>query len=69
MKFKLSRKERRHLERFVRETKDKLEYARGTAIMMRWRGGMVRDVARQLNVCMGAVFRWERLTGGRGSTA
>lgn len=61
MKFRLTRKERRHLDRFVRETKDKLEYARGTAIMMRWSGVVVKDVARQLNVCMGAVFKWERL--------
>jgi transposase len=66
MKFRLTRKERRHLDRFVRETKDKLEYARGTAIMMRWRGVMVKDVASQLNVCMGVVFKWERLYRQRG---
>jgi len=61
MKFKLTRKERRHLERFIRETKDKLEYARGTAILMRWRGKKVKDVAKELNICEGAVFKWERV--------
>lgn len=59
MKFKLTRKERRHLERLVRETKNKLEYARGTAVLMRWRGKKVKDTARELNVCEGAVFKWE----------
>jgi transposase len=59
MKFKLTRKERRHLERFARETKNKLEYARGTAMLMRWRGKKVKDVARELNVCEGTVFKWE----------
>lgn len=61
MKFGLTRKERRHLERFVRETRDKREYTRGTAILMRWRGKKAKEVARELNVCMGAVFKWERL--------
>jgi transposase len=66
MKFRLSRRERRHLERFVRETRDKAEYARGTAILMRWRGKTVKEVARELNVCMGAVFKWERLYRRKG---
>lgn len=61
MKFKLTRKERRHLEKFVRETKDKREYARGTAILMRWRGKTAKEVARELNVCDRAVFKWERV--------
>jgi transposase len=61
MKFKLTRNERRHLDSFVRETKDKQEYARGTAILMRWRGKKAKDVAKELNVCMGAVFKWERV--------
>lgn len=60
MKFSLTRQERRHLEKFVRETREKREYARGTAILMRWRGTKAKDVARQLNVTMDAVFRWER---------
>jgi transposase len=59
MRFKLTRNERRHLEKLVRETKDKQEYTRGTAVLMRWRGKTAREVARELNVCMGAVFRWE----------
>ena len=61
MKFRLTRKERRHLERFVRETKDKGEYARGTGVLMRWRGKKAKDVARELNVSMDAVFKWEWL--------
>lgn len=61
MKYRLTRKERRHLERFVRETRDKGEYARGTALLMRWRGKKAKDVARELNVSMDAVFKWERL--------
>ena len=60
MKFKLTRQERRHLDGFVRETKDKQEYARGTGILMRWRGKTAREVAEQLNVCDRAVFKWER---------
>lgn len=61
MEFKLTRKERRHIEKFIKETKDKLEYARGTAILMRWRGKKAKDVARELNVCEGAIFKWERV--------
>lgn len=60
MKFRLTRKERRHLERFVRETKDKGEHTRGTGILMRWREKKAKDVARELNVSMDAVFKWER---------
>jgi len=66
MKFKLIRKERRHLDSFVRETRDKQEYARGTAILMRWRGKKAKDVARELNVCMGAVFKWEHVYRRKG---
>jgi transposase len=60
MKFKLTRLGRRHLAKFVRETKDKREYARGTAILMRWRGKNAREVAEQLNVSDRAVFKWQR---------
>ena len=59
MKFELTRQDRRHLDKFVRETKDKREYARGTAILMRWRGKPAREVAEQLNVSDRAVFKWE----------
>jgi transposase len=57
MKFKLTGKERRHLDGLVRETKDKQEYARGTGMLMKWTGKKAEDVARELNVCMGAVFK------------
>jgi transposase len=60
MKFRLTRTERRRLDRFVRETKDTREYARATAILMRWRRRKAKDVARELNVCTRAVFKWER---------
>lgn len=66
MKFKLTRKERRHLEKFIRETKDKQEYARATAILMRWRGKKAKDVARELNVTIRTVFGWERAYRERG---
>jgi hypothetical protein len=35
MKFSLTRKVLRHLERFVTGAEDKCEYARGTAMLMR----------------------------------
>ena len=60
-RFGLSRKDRRILERFVRTTGDKAEYMRGTALLMRARGKKVKEVARELNVCMGAVFKWSSL--------
>ncbi|MEP0824062.1 MAG: helix-turn-helix domain-containing protein [Nitrososphaera sp.] len=28
---------------------------------MRWRGKKAKDVARELNVCEGAIFKWERV--------
>lgn len=58
-KFKLTRKERRALERLRRDAKDKLEYVRATCLLMRWRGEEAKDVAKQLSVSMGAVFKWE----------
>jgi transposase len=61
VKFRLTRTERRHLERLVRDTRDKGEYARGTGVLMRWRGKKAKDVARELNVSIDAVFKWERL--------
>lgn len=66
MKFKLTRMERRHLEKFIGETKDKQEYARGTAILMRWRGKKAKDVARELNITTRTVFGWERAYRERG---
>jgi len=66
MKFKLTRQERRHLDRFLRETRDKQEYARATGILMRWRGKTAREVAEQLNVSDRAVFKWERAYRGSG---
>ena len=61
MKFKLTRNEKRNLSRFVKRTKDKMEYARASAILMRSKGMKVKQVASSLQVCMGAVFKWERL--------
>lgn len=61
MKFKLDRNEKRALSRFVKRTKDKMEYARASAILMRSKGMSVEQVAGSLQVCMGAVFKWERL--------
>ena len=58
-KFRLTRKERRALERLTRDAKDKLEYIRATCLLMRWRGEEAKDVAKQLSVSIGAVFKWE----------
>lgn len=66
MKFKLTRQDRRHLDKLVRETRDKQEYARGTAILMRWRGKKAKEVARELHVCMGVVFKWEHVYRKKG---
>jgi len=61
MKFKLTRNEKRNLSRFVKRTKEKMEYARASTILMRSKGMKVKQVASSLQVCMGAVFKWERL--------
>jgi transposase len=58
-KFRLARKDRRALERLRRNGKDKLEYVRATCLLMRWGGRKVEHVARELDVSMGAVFKWE----------
>jgi transposase len=57
--FKLARKERRALESLRRGAKDKLEYVRATCLLMRWRGRRAKDVAKELDISMGAVFKWE----------
>jgi transposase len=49
------------LEEFVRKTKDKTEYIRGTALLLRAKGRKADEVADELDVCRGAVFKWERL--------
>jgi len=56
--FRLTRKERRALERFVSTTNDKVEYIRGTALLMRAKRRKVKGVAQELHICMGAVFKW-----------
>jgi transposase len=61
VKFKLTRNEKRNLSKFVKRTKDKMEYARTSAILMRSKGMKVKQVANSLHVCVGAVFKWERL--------
>lgn len=66
MKFRLDRNEKRTLSRFVRRTKDKMEYARASAILMRSRGMTAKQVADSLQVCMGVVFKWERLYRRKG---
>ncbi len=59
-KFRLARNERRALERLRRDAKDdKLEYVRATCLLMRWRGRRVKDVARELDISVGAVYKWE----------
>lgn len=68
-KFKLTRKERRALERLRRDARDKLEYVRATCLLMRWRGRKAEDVAKELDVSVGAVFKWEANFGKHGIDA
>jgi hypothetical protein len=49
------------LEGFVSKTKDKTEYIRGTALLLRAKGRKADEVTDELGVCRGAVFKWERL--------
>jgi transposase len=62
MRLRLERKEKRGLVRLVALTRDKGEFRRGTAILMLSgkRRRRVKDVARELNVSVDAVIRWER---------
>jgi transposase len=62
MRLRLDRKEKRGLAKFVTLTRDKGEFRRGTAILMLSgkRRRRVKDVARELNVSVDAVIRWER---------
>ncbi len=62
MRLRLDRKEKRRLAKFVALTRDKGEFRRGTAILMLSgkRRRKVKDVARELNVSIDAVIRWER---------
>src|SRR5208283_5679058 len=51
---------------FVGKTKDKIEYIRGTALLLRAKGKKADEVANELGVCMGAVFKWERMYAKNG---
>jgi transposase len=68
MRLRLDRKEKRGLAKFVTLTRDKGEFRRGTAILMLSgkRRMKVKDVARELNVSVDAVIRWERRYGRQG---
>jgi len=60
MRLRLDRKQKRELRKFLDRTKDKKEYRRGTAILMRSRKRRVKDIAKELNVSIDAVVRWIR---------
>lgn len=62
MKFRIDRKQKRELKKFVAMTQDKKEFRRGTAILMLTQKSRrrVKDVARELNVSVDAVIRWKR---------
>ena len=47
------------LEEFTRKTKDKLEYIRGRALVLRAQGKKGDEVARELGVSRGSVYEWE----------
>ncbi len=43
----------------MRATDKKEEYLRGMALLLRSKGRRVKNVARELGVCEGAIFKWE----------
>jgi transposase len=49
----------RALEEFTSKTKDKLEYIRGRALVLRAQGKNGDEVARELGVSRGSVYEWE----------
>jgi transposase len=59
--FELLGKEKRSVRRFMRTTNEKEEYQRGMALLLRSKGGRVKDVARELGVCEGVIYKWEAL--------
>ena len=50
----------RELEEFTSRTKDKLEYIRGRALVLRAGGKKGDEVAAELDVSRGSVYEWER---------
>jgi transposase len=59
--FELLGKEKRSIRRFMRTTKEKEEYLRGMALLLRSKGRRVKEVARELGVCEGVIFKWQAL--------
>ncbi len=66
MRLRLSRKEKRHLKRFLSLTRDKKEYRRALGVLMRSQKRRVKDIARELGVTVDAVERWLRAYRRRG---
>jgi transposase len=62
MRLRIETKGKRGLAKFLALTPDKGEHRRGTAILILSgkRRRKVKDVARELNVSVDAVIRWER---------
>ena len=49
------------LEQFAAQTKNKLEYIRGTALVLRVKGRKGDEVADSLGVGRQAVYKWEKM--------
>ena len=60
MRFVLTDKQVKELQHFLHTTKNKFEYTRALAVLMRHEGMTVKKVALTLHVCIDAVFRWNR---------
>lgn len=60
MKLKLDGKQKYRLRRFMATTRDKDEYRRAAAVMMRYKRRKVKDITRELGVCIDSVETWVR---------
>lgn len=58
--IKLSRQERKQLQRFMDETKNKHEFRAAQGILLRTEGKSTEDVAAHFNVTKKQVFVWTR---------
>ncbi len=58
--IELSEKQRKNLQKFMHETKDKREHRAASGILMRTEGKSADDVARHFGVTKKQVFSWTR---------
>ncbi len=60
MRLRLDRKQKTELNKLRSSTRDKKEYRRATAVLMRGARRKVREIARELGVSVDGVERWLR---------